>query len=45
MGISQEIAFSALRLSIGPGVAGLQLRGLAAALKRRIPELLKISTG
>ncbi|MEE8591938.1 MAG: cysteine desulfurase family protein [Spirochaetia bacterium] len=45
MGISQEIAFSALRLSIGPRVAGLQLRGLAAALKRRIPELLKISTG
>jgi len=45
MGISQDIAFSALRLSIGPGVAGAQLRGLAAALKRRIPELLEISTG
>jgi cysteine desulfurase len=45
MGISQEIAFSALRLSTGPGVTGPQLNRLAAALKRRIPELLKISIG
>ena len=45
MGVSQEIAFSALRLSIGPGVTGPQLKRLAAALKRRIPELMKISAG
>jgi cysteine desulfurase len=45
MGVSQEIAFSALRLSIGPGVTGPQLKRLAAALKRRIPELMKIPAG
>jgi cysteine desulfurase len=45
MGLSQETAFSALRLSIGPGVTGPQLKRLAAALKRRIPELMKISAG
>ena len=45
MGISREHALSALRVSIGPGVGGQELQGLAAALKHRIPGLMKIASG
>lgn len=45
MGISREHALSALRVSIGPGVGPQALDGLAAALQRRIPGLMKIASG
>ena len=45
MGISREHALSALRVSIGPGVEPQALDGLAAALQRRIPGLMKIASG
>ena len=41
MGISREIAHSALRVSIGAAASAEELQGLAAALKRRLPDLLK----
>ena len=43
MGVPRRTAFSALRVSTGPGVGGAELAALAAALDRRIPELLKAS--
>jgi cysteine desulfurase len=45
MGVSREIAFSALRVSTGPGVEPAQLSALGAALKRKIPGLMKIKAG
>jgi len=43
MGVPRRTAFSALRVSTGPGVGGVELAALAAALDRRVPELLKAS--
>jgi cysteine desulfurase len=45
MGLSRRIAFSALRVSTGPGIGSAELTALAAALRRRVPELLKVSPG
>lgn len=45
MGVSRRNAFSAIRVSTGPGVGGAQLSALAAAIRRRIPELLKATPG
>jgi cysteine desulfurase len=41
MGVPQRLARSALRVSTGPGVSSAELSGLAAAIRRRIPELLR----
>jgi cysteine desulfurase len=45
MGIPRRLAFSALRVSTGPGVGSAELAALAAALGRRVPELLKATPG
>jgi cysteine desulfurase len=45
MGVPQRTAFSALRVSTGPGLGGAELAALAAALGRRVPELLKAAGG
>jgi cysteine desulfurase len=45
MGVSRRSASSALRVSTGPGVDGAQLSALAAAIRRRVPELLKAVPG
>ena len=45
MGISRRMAASALRVSTGPGVGASELKALAAALRRRIPQLLKVTPG
>jgi cysteine desulfurase len=45
MGVSRQVAYSALRVSIGPGIGKAQLEALAAALKRRIPELIRTGAG
>jgi cysteine desulfurase len=45
MGISRRMAFSALRVSTGPNVGSAELTALAAALGRRVPELLKATPG
>lgn len=39
MGVPREVAFSALRISTGPGIGSDHLQGLAQALRRRLPEL------
>jgi hypothetical protein len=39
------MAFSALRVSTGPGVGSAELSALAGALARRVPELLKATQG
>ncbi|UCF96394.1 MAG: cysteine desulfurase [Spirochaetaceae bacterium] len=41
MGIPGQIASSALRVSTGPKVEPAELEAFAAALKRRVPELMK----
>jgi cysteine desulfurase len=45
MGVSRRSAFSAVRVSTGPGVRGEQLSALAAAIRRRVPQLLKATPG
>jgi cysteine desulfurase len=45
MGVSRRSAFSAIRVSTGPGIGPAQLSALAAAIRRRIPELLKATPG
>jgi cysteine desulfurase len=45
MGVSRRSALSALRVSTGPGVGGAELSALAAAIRRRVPELLKATPG
>ncbi len=45
MGIPQRLARSALRVSTGPGVSSAELSGLAAAIRRRVPELLRTVPG
>ena len=45
MGIPGRSAFSAVRVSTGPGVGGAELSALAAAIGRRVPELLKATPG
>jgi cysteine desulfurase len=39
MGLKPALAFSAVRVSLGPGVGESEVRGLVAALKRRVPQL------
>ena len=43
MGVAGEVAFSAIRISLGPTVRPEDLDGLVAALKRRLPELLRVT--
>ena len=45
MGVPRRLASSALRVSTGPGVGSAELRALAGALRRRVPELLKATPG
>jgi len=45
MGISRQAAFSALRVSTSPEISSAELAALAAALGRRVPELLKAAPG
>jgi cysteine desulfurase len=45
MGIPRRMAFSALRVSTGPGVGSAELSALAGALARRVPELIKATRG
>jgi len=45
MGIPRRLASSALRVSTGPGVGSTELRALAGALRRRVPEILKATPG
>jgi cysteine desulfurase len=45
MGISRHTASSALRISTGPGIGCKELEALAAALRRRVPELLNTARG
>ena len=45
MGVSRRRASSAVRVSTGPGVGSAQLSALAAAIRRRVPELLKAAPG
>ena len=45
MGVSRRSAFSAIRVSTGPGIGPAQLSALAAAIRRRVPELLKATPG
>jgi cysteine desulfurase len=39
MGLNRALAFSAVRVSIGPGTKQTELQGLVAALRRRVPQL------
>ena len=45
MGVSRREAFSALRVSTGPGVGSAELSALAAAIRRRVAELMKAIPG
>jgi cysteine desulfurase len=45
MGVRQRTAFSAVRVSTGPGVSGAELSALAETLQRRVPELMKAIQG
>jgi cysteine desulfurase len=43
MGVAGEIAFSSIRISLGSTVRPEDLDGLVDALKRRLPQLLKVA--
>jgi cysteine desulfurase len=41
MRVPRNLALSTVRISIGPGVGRSELQALAAAIRRRVPQLLK----
>jgi cysteine desulfurase len=43
MGVPPGVAFSAVRLSLGPGTQADELRGVLAAIQRRLPELQRVA--